>query len=66
MHEWISADIFKRGLLTVTHSKAMQSLSVSEIGDLAKRLWDSASAQEGSCRRDWASKAEGKLEPFEL
>jgi len=66
MHECIASDTFKRGLLTVTHPKAMQSLSVSEIGDLAKRLWDSRSAQEDGCRRDWASKAKVKLEPFEL
>jgi hypothetical protein len=54
MHEWIAADTIKRGLLTVTHPKAMQSLSVSEIGDLAKHLWDSGSAQADGCRRDWA------------
>jgi hypothetical protein len=54
MQEWIAADAIKRGLLTVTHIKRVQSLSVSEIGELAKRLWDSGSGQPDGCRRDWA------------
>lgn len=54
MQEWIAADAIKRGLLTVTHPKALQSFSVKEIGELAKRLWDSGYGQAEGCRSDWA------------
>jgi hypothetical protein len=54
MQEWIAADTIKRGLLTVTQPKALQSLLVKEIGEFAKRLWDSGSEKSEGCRRDWA------------
>jgi hypothetical protein len=54
MHEWIAADTIRRGLLTVTHTKAAQRFSPKEIGDLAKRLWDSGQKQPDGCRRDSA------------
>jgi hypothetical protein len=54
MQEWIAADTIKRGYLTVTHPKALQSLSVKEIGVFAKRLWDSGSGQSEGYRRDLA------------
>ena len=54
MHEWIAADTIRRGYLTVTHPKALQSLSAKEIGKLAKHLWDSGSEQSDGCLRDWA------------
>lgn len=40
MHEWIAADTIKRGYLTVTHPKALQSLSIAPTGqrDLSARL----------------------------